>query len=136
MKKALLAGLAYWAFIFGLGLILGVVRTLWLAPKLGDATLAVLVELPFMLVASWFSAKELAERLQVDSQMQRIVMGLFAFVLLIVTEAYLGLFLMGQPFDQWIAALLVLPGALGLFGQLMFGFIPSLLPLPRRVGES
>ena len=43
--------LAYRGTIFALGFVLGTVRTLWLAPEIGE-TRAVLLELPVMLAAS------------------------------------------------------------------------------------
>jgi hypothetical protein len=136
MMSAIKAGLSYWALVFALGFLLGTVRNLWLAPMLGDPTLAVLIELPFMLLGSWYVARLLVDALALDRQGQRVIMGLLAFILLLGSEAAVGHFLFAQSWRQWLDGLFVLPGVLGLFGQLLFALIPSLLPLPRRtVGD-
>jgi hypothetical protein len=49
MRNAIKASFAYWAIIFGLGFVLGTVRTLWFEPYPGSAVCAVAIELPFML---------------------------------------------------------------------------------------
>src|SRR5690606_39056760 len=54
-RPILHAALAYWAAIFALGFVLGTVRTLWLAPAVGELA-AVALELPVMLGASAWAA--------------------------------------------------------------------------------
>lgn len=53
MMRIVMGACAYLALAFGAGFILGVVRTLWLAPAIGE-TQAVLIELPLMAVICWF----------------------------------------------------------------------------------
>lgn len=52
MKRIAAAALAYWAGGLALGFLLGPVRVLWVAPRLGEFA-AVAAELPVMLAAGW-----------------------------------------------------------------------------------
>lgn len=51
----------YFAVIFAMGFVLGVIRTLVIAPRTG-ATVAVLMEMPLMLAASWIVAHRIVRR--------------------------------------------------------------------------
>lgn len=134
--KMVKAGLAYWAFIFGLGFILGAIRTLWLAPLLNSATLAVLIELPFMLIASWFAARTFVAHWSLEMLSERLAMGGIGFALLMASEAFLGIVLMGDSIGDWLAGLVAIPGIIGLAGQLLFAIFPAMVgkkdqsPLP------
>lgn len=121
-RIAILA-LAYWAAIFALGFALGTVRTLWLAPALGDV-MAVAAELPVMLAASWLVAARLLARGPVGSGSAALAMGLIALVLLLGAEAALAALLAGQSIAQWLAGMAQPAGALGLAGQIAFALIP------------
>jgi len=61
MTKALRAGCTYFAGVFAVGFLLGVLRTLVLAPRIGE-TLAVLIELPIILGASWLICRRILRR--------------------------------------------------------------------------
>ena len=125
--KMVKAGLAYWAFIFGLGFILGAIRTLWLAPLLNSATLAVLIELPFMLIASWFAARTFVAHWSLEMLSERLAMGGIGFALLMASEAFLGIVLMGDSMGDWLAGLVAIPGIIGLAGQLLFAIFPAMV---------
>lgn len=124
MRNAVRAGFAYWAFVFGLGFVLGTVRTLWLEPYLGSAVRAVAIELPFMLAASWFVAGRLVRRFGVERPAPGAAMGGIAFALLLASEAGVGIGLMGESFSQWLAGLFEGAGLLGLSGQIAFALFP------------
>ena len=64
MRPALVAGALYFIVLFAAGFVLGALRVLWLAPQLG-VLLALLIELPIMLVFAWFAALALARRCEV-----------------------------------------------------------------------
>jgi hypothetical protein len=127
MSASIKAGFAYFALVFALGFILGTARVLWLVPRLGE-TVAVLVELPVMLCASWIACGWLIGHLKISQRRQKAVMGALAFTLLIAAEAGLGVFAFGQPFVEWMAELFRMPGILGLTSQIAF----ALMPLLRR----
>lgn len=124
MSNALKAALAYWALIFGLGFVLGTLRTLWLTPLLGSPICAVLAELPVMLAASWFAAGLLIQRFTIRTPGHRAFMGLFAFMLLMASEMVLGIVLLGDSFTGWLRALLTPAGLAGLSGQVLFALFP------------
>lgn len=114
----------YFAGIFFLGFLLGTIRTLALVPIMGQLA-AVLVELPFMLTASWFAcARILKHYATIREHRQLIIMGGSAFVWLMGTEIVLSVALFGQPLAEFAANLLSTHGIVGLAGQLAFGCIP------------
>ena len=125
MAGALRAGALYFAVIFALGFLLGTVRTLALAPRIGEMG-AVLAELPVILAASWFAAGRLARQLG-PALRPRIAMGGFAFALLMAAETGLAAVLGEAPF----AGLATPAGALGFAGQLFFAAFPA-LRIPKR----
>jgi hypothetical protein len=105
---------------------LGVVRTLFVAPRTGDLV-AVLIETPIVLLASWFAARLSARRFSVPPHVpDRLAMGLAAFTLLMTVETVLGVMLFARPLPQQFAAYGTPAGTIGLLGQLAFGLIPLL----------
>ncbi len=124
MRRALPAAAAYFAIVFSLAFAMGIVRTLLVAPRTGDL-IAVLVETPLVLLASWFAARWCARRFSVPAHAPaRLAMGLAAFSLLMSVEAALGLMLFGRPLAQQFAAFASPAGAVGLLAQVAFGLMP------------
>ena len=58
------AGALYAIIVFLIGFILGTIRVLLVAPRLGETT-AVILEAPMMLAASWFVCRWCVDRLDV-----------------------------------------------------------------------
>jgi hypothetical protein len=52
MMGSVKAAIGYFAVVFGMGFLLGTLRVLHIAPRLGEE-FAVLIELPLMLAISW-----------------------------------------------------------------------------------
>jgi len=124
---AIRAGVAYFAVVFAAGFVLGTIRTLFLAPRIGPLA-AVLVELPLMLAIAWFICRWLVRRLGLgDGWTTRLSMGVLAFVLLLAAELVLSLVLFGGTAVGFIASLGTPEGAAGLAGQLAFAAIPLLV---------
>lgn len=124
--RILLSAIIYWAAVFLIGFVLGTLRVLFLAPRMGE-TSAVLVELPLMLAASWVVARRIVSRTGNARLSDAIAIGALAFALLLTSELVLAVTLFGQAPGQWLAALLVMPGLLGLAGQLVFAAMPALV---------
>jgi hypothetical protein len=124
-RSILHAALAYWAAIFALGFALGTVRTLWLAPALGELA-AVALELPVMLGASAWAAHRLTRRHAIAAPGPALAMGALAFALLLAAELALALAL-GRSAGEWLASLGEPPGLLGLAGQVAFALMPLAL---------
>lgn len=120
------AALAYALAVFAVGFALGVLRTLVFAQRFGE-TMAVVIELPLMLAASWIICGMVLKRIRVSPELApRAAMGALAFAILIACEALVGLALMGLSFEAWLARFSALPGALGLAAQIAFAAMPAL----------
>lgn len=124
LDRALVAGSYYFQIVFAIGFTLGTLRALLLAPRLGEVG-ALVIELPIILAASWIVAGRLVARFKVPAA-QRLVMGAFAFTLLILAEAVLSVFLFGRSFADHLAHFRTPAGALGLAGQVVFAALPAL----------
>ena len=86
MRRAAWAGCLYFVIGFLAGFMLGVLRVLVLAPRLGT-TGAVLIELPVILLIAWVACRSLTTRLRVPPEPgARLIMGALAFALLLVAE--------------------------------------------------
>ena len=118
---ALLLGLRYFAGVFAVGFALGTIRTLWLVPRVGELV-AVTIEMPIILVASWWWCGRLLAR-QPLGLAGRAVMGGSAFAWLMLAELALGQAL-GRTPTQLFAAMMTAAGLLGLAGQLGFAAMP------------
>jgi hypothetical protein len=118
--------------VFAWAFALGVVRTLVVAPRVGD-TAAVLIETPLVLAASWLASRWTVRRLAVGSSAaERLAMGAVAFALLMEAELGLSLAIFGRPAHVWLASLITTPGAIGLTAQVAFGFVPLVQRATRR----
>ncbi len=120
---AVAAALAYFAIVFAAGFVLGTIRTLVLAPRLGDLA-AVAVEIPFMLLLAWLACRRLVRRFAVPPRAaDRLIMGGLAFVLLLAAELLLSL-AFGRGPAEFFARLAEPAGSLGLLAQVVFGLLP------------
>lgn len=110
--------------IFAVGFVLGTIRTLLLAPRIG-ALAAVAAEVPVMLLISWFYCRWLIKRLGINSNRAPLLLwGLLAFTLLMAIEFTVSVLAFGQTATQFIGNLQTPAGLLGLAGQFLFGLIP------------
>ena len=82
LRAAAKAALYYFAVVFVCGFALSAIRVLAVVPRIGELK-AVLLELPFMLLASWLASAWLAGRFSLGRGLApRAVMGGLAFALL------------------------------------------------------
>jgi hypothetical protein len=126
VRRAALAALCYFVGVFALGFVAGTVRQLLLVPQMGEAV-AVFLELPVMLGASWLLSRTLSEHFRLGRAAgPRLLMGGLAFLLLMAAEFALGILLMGMPPDRLVGQWATLAGAAGLGGQLLFALFPFL----------
>ena len=118
--------MAYFAVMFTVGFVLGALRVSLVAPRVGELV-AVLIELPLMLAASWFVCRRLTAILAVAVRVpDRLAMGASAFTLLMITELSLAGPLFGRSVSESLAAMTTGAGLLGLAGQILFGLVPLL----------
>ena len=81
--RILKAGVLYFAVVAGAGLLLGTVRVLWLAPRVGVRT-AELLESPIMIAISYFAARWIVRRFAVPSDTsKRLGTGAIALALML-----------------------------------------------------
>ena len=120
------AAALYFAVLFGLGFLLGTIRTLVLEPWLGAAG-AVAVEAVPMLAAMWVAAPWAARLFALPADLApRLGMGAVALALLVLAETGLDALLRGRVL--WGERLHSLAGWIGL--ALMLAY--ALMPLLRR----
>ncbi len=126
IKPSIAAGALWFAVLFALGFVLGTLRVLVTAPRLGDMP-ATLLELPVMLAAGWWLCRRLAARFAVpDTAAARGTMALVFLALLLCAEQLLGLTLFGRTPAQQLAASLAPAALLGLASQLLTVSFPLL----------
>ncbi len=122
--SAIRAGATYFAIVFLIGFALGTVRTLVVAPRVGE-TAAVLIEAPALLAASWIACGWCVRRFGVPRRAAaRLWMGGLAFALLMAAEAGVSVFAFGRTLAEHLAAYATAAGAIGLAAQALFGIIP------------
>ena len=118
------AAAAYFALAFTLGFVLGTLRVTVLVPALGELV-AVMVELPLMLTATWFICRRVVRHFGVPAAAgPRLAMGGVAFALLMVVEFTLSVTAFGRTPSAYFASLAAPAGMLGLAGQAVFGLWP------------
>jgi hypothetical protein len=124
MVSSLKAGCVYFLLVFAMGFALGIVRVLLLSPLLGEM-LAVLIELPVILLASWLICRKLIERLTVPSTLAaRLLMGATALALLLSAEALMSVLLFERSLAGHLELYQTAEGLTGLAGQIVFALFP------------
>ena len=126
------AGVAYAVTVFAIGFVLGTARVLLLAPRLG-ATIAVLIEAPIILTASWYVSSTWMKRLVVEAEIRtRILVGAVAFVTLMILEVALWIGFFHRSIGEYLVGLASLAGTIGLAAQVCFATFPLLNVILRR----
>lgn len=117
-------GASYALLVFGVGFLLGAIRVMLITPATGPV-LAVAIETPFMLVASWLVWRGLASLAQApDDAGSRLMTGGVGFVVLMGCELALGSLMFGKTPADFLRDLATPPGAIGLAAQICFALIP------------
>lgn len=120
------AGVRYFAIVFAIAFALGTIRTIWLVPAVG-ATIAVLIELPIILIVSLVAARFIVRRTPTMTSGVALGAGLIAFALLMAAEAALAVFAFGMGMMDWLDSLIRMPGPIGLAGQILFALMPFIV---------
>ena len=127
MARALKAGIAYFVVVFAFAFAMGTLRVLVLVPRLGELT-AVLIEVPLVVAVSWWVCTRAVARWQVgNAKRDRLLMGAYAFGLLIAVEWTLSVTAFGRTSAQFVQSMFTPAGVIGLAGQVVFGLMPLLL---------
>jgi hypothetical protein len=101
--QILKAGALYFALVFGVGFVLGTIRTLWIVPRFGTRT-AELMETPIMFVVTVLAARWVARRLSLPpTPATRLGVGFVAVGFLLVMEFTVVLWLRGLTVGEYLA---------------------------------
>lgn len=119
------AAIVYVALVFAAGFLLGTARVLLIAPRWGELH-AVLLELPLMLFLSWLACGLSIRVFGIHGRRAGLAMGATAFALLMAAELAVSMLAFGRSPVEFLGAYGTLTGAIGLAGQIAFGFIPLL----------
>ena len=122
----------YFAYVFALGFGLGVVRTLWLGPLLGERN-AELVEMPVMVTASWLVARWLLGRARPPLGVgAAAAAGTTALALLVCAEIGVVTIVRGQTLGDYVATRDRVSGAAYLVALVLFAAMPAVVAGLRR----
>ena len=99
--QVLKAGALYSVLVFGAGFVLGPIRILWVAPRVGERT-AELMEAPIMLVVIVLAARWIARRVAgLPTPLRLLGVGVVALGLLLVVEFTVVLWLRGLTIGEY-----------------------------------
>lgn len=122
----ILGGIVYFVAVFAVGFMLGVLRTVMVQEAAeSERLLAVLLELPIIISASWFLCRIVIQWFQVPHVvMVRVAMGGTALVFLLAAEFILDVMFMGHTPAEHFTLYAESSYAIGLAGQILFALIP------------
>jgi hypothetical protein len=127
MLRTLLAGVAYFATVFGVGFVLGTLRVLVIVPIVGART-AELIETPIMLAVSYIAANWIIRWLAVPTRLfERLGMGVVALLFLLAAEFGFVLWLRGMSLAAYLETRDPLTGTIYYVCLLIFGAMPVIL---------
>lgn len=131
-QVAAVAGLIYWAVMLGAGVILGTVRTLFVAPAFGPLP-AVLIELPVMLAIAWIVSGAIIRRVGVARRWRdRLMMGAVWFGFLLASEVLLSGLLRGLSLADYFQQAQTPEGQVALLAFLLCATFPLLRLISNR----
>lgn len=130
----------YSGSVFVVGFVFGVIRNVWANSVIGE-DVAIMIEIPLMLTASWIIWQRIALSIEktyvvvCDGDFCRrekkkllslevLQLGSLSFLYLMVYEFVLGKILVGETIASFIMKILRYPNYIGLIGQIGFGLIP------------
>ncbi|WP_300353770.1 hypothetical protein [uncultured Alcanivorax sp.] len=117
--------LIYFILIFATGFALAMIRIPFLVPRLGERW-AELIELPFMVLASFLVARWLVQRFRLVTVMQCIGTGLPALLMMLSAELAVMWF-QGQSLGEYLGGRDPVSGMAYLFSLLLFAAMPLLV---------
>jgi hypothetical protein len=122
----------YFASVFSIGFLLGIARTLWIAPRLGERV-AELFELPVMVAASFLVARALMSRSRAVGVRDAALAGLAALVLLVCAELAVVAFARGQTLADYISSRDPVSGSAYVLALLLFAAMPPMICFRRTL---
>lgn len=121
------AGVAYFAFVFGAGFILGSIRVPFLVPRFG-VRIAELIETPFMFVVVVIAARYISTRHALPpDRFIRLGVGFVGLGLLLVAELAFVVALQRQSISEYVSNKDPVAGIVFLVMLALFAFMPFIL---------
>ena len=121
--------------MFAAGFALGVIRTLWLVPEVGERN-AELLELPLMVIIYTAVAFYLVRRWQARLTVKRaVVAGASAVLILLAFEFSVVLYLRGLTLAEYFESRNWLSGSAYLLSLLGFAAMPAVVYLKTRAND-
>jgi hypothetical protein len=125
--RILKAALAYFLIVFGVGLLLGPIRILFVVPRLGER-IAELLEAPLMLLVIILAANWIVRRFQLPARLvYRLGAGVIAFMLGLVVEFGLVLTLRGLTLREYFESRDPLAAGVYYLMLILFALMPVLV---------
>jgi len=122
-----MAAAIYFAIVFGVGLVLGPIRVLWLEPMLGR-TIAVLCETPFLVGAMIVAARLAPRWIKVaGGWLSYLALGLIALALQQIADLAVGFGLRGMTLGDQLAYFSTPPGYIYIATLIVFALAPLLI---------
>lgn len=126
MAHILKAGFFYFLSVFAMGFILGALRRFFLVAHTGPV-IAVLIEIPLMLLFAWHLCRWLTSRFAVEADMSaRLMMGFFAFACLMTGELLIAVELQPGGVTNFFRMFNLPENRIGLGGQIAFALFPAI----------
>jgi hypothetical protein len=116
----------YFGLVFGAGFVLGIMRTLWLVPFVGERS-AELIETPFMVIVVWLAARFIVGRMKALTLAHRLAIGVLALLLLLLAELGVVMLLRDQSLGEYVATRDPVSGAVYLLALALFAAAPTLV---------
>jgi hypothetical protein len=125
--QVLKAGGLYFVVVFGVGFVLGAIRTVWLVSRVG-ARVAELMEMPIMLAVTIAAARWTVLRLAVPMIWSaRLEMGCIALVLMLIAEFGFVLWIRGLSIKEYFSSRDPVKGAAYYLLLIVFAIMPLLV---------
>ncbi|MEM9163740.1 MAG: hypothetical protein AAGC54_11820 [Cyanobacteria bacterium P01_F01_bin.4] len=130
------AGFLYFAIVFSVGFVFGIIRVLWAVPLFGTRV-AELLETPFMFVAIILTARWVVNLLAISPRWwARLGMGVVALGCLLAAEFEIVLRLRHLPLAEYLANRDPVSGTVYYAMLYLFAIMPWLMSLQKSHGEN
>jgi hypothetical protein len=123
----------YFILVFGVGFVLGIIRVLWVEPRLGQR-FAELLEAPLMLAAIFFAARFVTQRFRASRKVDYVYSGLVALIFLVSVEFSVVLGLQHLSIREYLAERDPIAGAVYVVMLAIFAAMPWLVGRRQAVG--
>lgn len=135
MNRVFNAALNYFAVVFGVGFLLGMIRVPLLVPKVGER-IAELIELPFLLVAIFLACRWIVGRFDLRGRVViAILVGTIAASILLLVEFSIVLYIRGLTISEFLAARDPVAATFYYIAVIIFAVMPAIISLESSKDE-